>query len=437
MKHKIFILLFIAIICACIIFITIGCSHECSFSEWKEVKAETCTETGLSERTCICGKKEEKIIEINADNHNFSDWTITKEATCTESGLKTRNCACGKTEQLPIEINPENHLFEQISTQETTHCSGIKLHNHCKLCEKNFDITTNKEILNKDDIFVPAIHSDSYDMETFYCSACDKYVIINALQLGKFRDNVNNGNNYIGKTVTLGADIDLDNIEWAPINLFAGIFDGENHTIYNLKISSGDRVGLFGDQWQINTEIKNFTLDGVNINGGEYVGGVLARTASTKLINVHVKNANIKATHYAGGVLGYGYTSILGCSAENVTILCVPNPITNGFDNGDKVGGIVGCMFSGKIEDCSANNITLTGYRDIGGIVGMISNGDGPVSAKNNIAANINICVDQVTNHYGTKDTNAGGVIGRNIGAVTENNTESEINIQYKLNNPA
>ncbi len=395
MKNKIIILLFIALICTTISLIAIGCSHKCSFSEWKETKAATCTQPGLKERSCICGKKEEQIIEINPNGHNL----------------------------------------EEIAAEESKHSSGIKAHNHCTLCNKIFDKTTNNEITNKEDIIAQPTHANSYNEETFFCSACDKFVITNAIQLGKFRDNVNNGERYSGKIVTLDADIDLNNVEWTPINEFYGTFDGENHIIYNLKISSGDRVGLFGNQWEITAEIKNLTLDTVNINGGEYVGGVLARTAYTKLTNVHVKNANIKATHYAGGVLGYGYTSLNGCTAENVEITCIPNATDNGYDNGDKVGGIVGCLFSGSIENCSAINITLTGYRDVGGIVGMLSNGEGAVSAKNNSATNINICIDQVTNHYGTKDTNAGGIIGRNIGAVIENNIEKDINLKYHLNN--
>ncbi len=63
----------------------------------------------------------------------------------------------------------------------------------------------------------------------------------------------------------------------------------------------------------------------------------------------------------------------------------------------------------------------------------MLSNGEGAVSAKNNTTDNIKICVDQVTNHYGTKDANAGEIIGRDIGATTENNVSTNVDIEYKL----
>ncbi len=392
MKNKILVLLFVAIMCTCI-GLLVGCAHTCSFGEWVEIKPATCTEKGLKERVCSCGKKEEEIIPINLSNHNFE---------------------------------------EIIGLQVTLHTNGTKYHNHCTLCDKNFDKDTGTE-LTDENLIIKATHLDSYDKDSLYCELCDKYVITTAEQFRAFRDDVNNGNRYSGKTVILNNDINLNNVEWIPINQFSGIFDGEGHTIYNLKISSGDRVGLFGDQWQVDTEIRNFTLDGVNITGGEYVGAAMARTASTKLININVKNAVISSTHYAGGVLGYGYTTIDGCTADNVTITCTPNAVENGFDNGDKVGGIVGCLFSGKVDNCKATNITLTGYRDIGGIAGMLSNGEGAVSAKNNTTDNIKICVDQVTNHYGTKDANAGEIIGRDIGATTENNVSTNVDIEYKL----
>lgn len=61
--------------------------------------------------------------------------------------------------------------------------------------------------------------------------------ITTAEQLKEFAAKVNAGNTFEGKTVTLGADIDLDNGAWTPIGTnstpFKGTFDGNNHTISN------------------------------------------------------------------------------------------------------------------------------------------------------------------------------------------------------------
>lgn len=63
-----------------------------------------------------------------------------------------------------------------------------------------------------------------------------------------FRDSVNAGNDYGGKTVYLMQDIDLKGIcseeigSWEPIGTsekyFAGTFDGKYHTIKNLYINT-------------------------------------------------------------------------------------------------------------------------------------------------------------------------------------------------------
>ena len=46
------------------------------------------------------------------------------------------------------------------------------------------------------------------------------YLIKNHAELEYFRNSVNAGNNYAGKYVALAADIDLGNIEWAPIGVY-------------------------------------------------------------------------------------------------------------------------------------------------------------------------------------------------------------------------
>ncbi|MFR5091690.1 MAG: hypothetical protein ACLTDR_06410 [Adlercreutzia equolifaciens] len=92
----------------------------------------------------------------------------------------------------------------------------------------------------------------------------DPYLIENASQLAAFRDAVNAGDDYDGKYVALGADVDLEGAEWTPISAgtrkgsgiaegstpFAGTFDGAGHTVSGLKITSTQgadyAIGLFG-----------------------------------------------------------------------------------------------------------------------------------------------------------------------------------------------
>lgn len=92
----------------------------------------------------------------------------------------------------------------------------------------------------------------------------DPYLIENASQIAAFRDAVNAGDDYDGKYVAPGADVDLEGAEWTPIGAgtrkssgiaegstpFAGTFDGAGHTVSGLKITSTQgadyAIGLFG-----------------------------------------------------------------------------------------------------------------------------------------------------------------------------------------------
>ena len=58
----------------------------------------------------------------------------------------------------------------------------------------------------------------------------------------EFRDSVNNGKSFAGEEVLLDADIDLSGETWIPIGTgetpFAGKFNGGNHTISGLRITT-------------------------------------------------------------------------------------------------------------------------------------------------------------------------------------------------------
>ena len=135
-------------------------------------------------------------------------------------------------------------------------------------------------------------------------TAEDPYIIMNATQLGRFRDSVNSGTNYSKQYIKLGADIDLSGVEnWEPIgnstNEFQGIFDGtkttdehgnvtETYIISNLTINrpSQNDVGLFG--FTTGGEVKNFTLNNANVTGYLDVGAVAGTPHTSKYTNINV-----------------------------------------------------------------------------------------------------------------------------------------------------
>ena len=62
-----------------------SCGHEHFYGEWVTVKAPTCTETGVQERTCECGQKESGV--LSALGHKAgADATCTENSACTVCG---------------------------------------------------------------------------------------------------------------------------------------------------------------------------------------------------------------------------------------------------------------------------------------------------------------------------------------------------------------
>lgn len=195
--------------------------------------------------------------------------------------------------------------------------------------------------------------------------AAKTVTVSSASQLAGFAQAVNGGTHYSGYTVTLTSDIDLAGKPWTPAGnvasypsvTFSGTFDGNGHTIYNLN---------------------------ANASGTTYATAGLFGSLTGKVKNLNLVGGKVNSTHYAGSICGYSSSNvgmeISGCTVEDFTIVSVPEMFNGEYDNGDKVGGIVGYMDGGdKVSDCVVRNTTVKGYRDIGGVAGYCNNG-GPIS---------------------------------------------------------
>ena len=245
-------------------------------------------------------------------------------------------------------------------------------------------------------------------------------VIYRTEDLKALSDQVGGGSSFIGKTVILVNDIDLSGISWAPIGKdtsapFSGTFDGNGKTIGNLTVNmeGSDFVGLFGYVTG-GALIQNFTVENAKVTGRDRVGVIVGDLYTRSTVdNVHVVGAKVTAGHWAGGIVGYTYCNITNCSVTDSEISAVPYLSNDSYDNGDKVGGIVGQAFSSVITGNIVFDVTLNAYRDVGGIVGQLAK-DGVVPTfTGNYARNVTISIDQLTYSYGLKDENHGKLIGR------------------------
>ena len=243
----------------------------------------------------------------------------------------------------------------------------------------------------------------------------DNVTINNAAQLAGLARDVNSGNTYAGKTVTLTADLNLDNKPWIPIgNLvsypgqsFNGTFDGGNHTIYNLKCD-GDYVGT------------------------HEVSGLFGSTVGP-IRNVTVKGAEITSNHYAAVIVAYFSTNkplvIENCHAINCNVTSTPQQINGSWDDGDKVGGIIGYFASSTsytIKNCTVDNCNISAFRDCGGIFGA---GTWTTDISGNRVTNSTIIANQEGYAPYSKDFNVGAICGRKTGGTNlgDNNTYENV----------
>lgn len=271
------------------------------YTRSKTISTLTCTQDGVTEKYCDCGYKT--TVTVKASGHDYVVETV--DATCTEDGIEKTSCSkctLGKTEKI---------LYAAHNVGD----DGV-----CSVCKKN-------------------IWDGSWDV-SWYSESETVFTIMTPEQLAGFAVLVNDGNNFYGKTVKLGADIYLGDRDWTAIGTedkyFEGTFDGQNHTVsgFIYRAIDGKYVGLFGVNYG---EIKNVSvaecrarIDSQLYNNGKvnmiYFGAIVASNAG-KLDNcsadvdvmIKIKGGLfVHAMVDAAGIVGANQSSgvISNCSAS-------------------------------------------------------------------------------------------------------------------------
>lgn len=211
------------------------------------------------------------------------------------------------------------------------------------------------------------------------------YLIKTAEDLATFASMVNGGETFEGKTVKLGANIDLLDKEWTPIGTssisFQGTFDGDNHKISNLNINGGKKSnqGLFG--YTTVGEIKNLVVENAKVTGRLNVGVVAGTPYTSKYTNITVKGVvEVNGFAYVGGVGGknaYANWTDVTVDVEEGSYVKA-NSVENGTAYRTYVGGVVG--FNGEGGHSFTNiksNIDVYGTTcDVGGLFGIAHYGN-------------------------------------------------------------
>ena len=186
------------------------------------------------------------------------------------------------------------------------------------------------------------------------------YIINNVDDMVILSKAVNAGEDWTKNTwikiATANEIFDFDGItEFEPIgtstNKFTSSFDGNGVTIKNLNLTGTTYTGVFG-----------------------YASGGWTHTIE----NIHIdKSSSFSSNNtYLGSLAGY---------AEGITITnCHNNGATvTASGTASEVGGLIGYMLSGTISDCSSN-ANVSGYTDVGGLMGHAGYGNGKVEMYNN-----------------------------------------------------
>ena len=201
-----------------------------------------------------------------------------------------------------------------------------------------------------------------------------EFTISDSADLAGLAKLVNAGNNFSGKTIKLGADIDLGGKEWTPIgnstNKFEGVFDGDEHTITNLYVNKPNSThqGLFGyikGTGYTNCLVTDLNLTNVNVTGFNYTGGLSGQAYTCGFKNVTV-SGNVIGGRYVGGLVGHVYTQFEGCNFVG--------SVTGEYGLRDQIGGIAGSG-DGRFYNCTAiqgadSEYLVSGDCWNGGIIG-------------------------------------------------------------------
>ena len=178
-------------------------------------------------------------------------------------------------------------------------------------------------------------------------STDEPYLITNLEDLLKFRDDVNNGNTYVGKYVVQLENIDLTGETWIPIgntetgNYFYGIYDGTGHTILSLNTIEVGSNGFFG---RLGGIVQNLGIESGTING-LCCGAIASHSASStaKIINCYNK-AKVIGELRAGGIADNFMGSIIGCWSD----CTLEGKVTGGIAAFD-VGSVDMCYTSAEV----------------------------------------------------------------------------------------
>ena len=329
----------------------------------------------------------------------------------------------------------------------------------CDLSTVNCEETSLVTIDSGDDVYIVVDGGVVDNPISWYKENGDLSPITTLDELVEFAAVVNSGiDDFKGRTVTLGADIDLGGAAWDPIgddvNSFKGIFDGQDYEVTGLTISMTDTenvdlyLGLFGsvvgDQNSSFTKVsdlyydgelnesavsdekytavvRNLVVSGVDVEAsGSFVAAVSGYSEYALFSNVRVTDGTIVGTNSVGGIVGRGLSTVIaGCSVgteDGVMQISTFNEAEGSIYN---IGGIAGALravggvtgYPSAVID-SVNWADLSVYLTTGGAGGIVGHSNGSALLIYGCENRGDVTITKVGTVGSTANVIAGGIAG-------------------------
>lgn len=214
-------------------------------------------------------------------------------------------------------------------------------------------------------------------------SETNPIVIKSAAQLAYLAQSENGGESYAGKYFKLTKNIALADKPWTPIGgsfqgsvgerPFKGYFDGDNKTIYGLKVvaeKDGEnnpykRSGLFGfvnnSSKSSVVYIKNLKIIGANVLNENQFSGILCGTAHDVDISGVEVSGTVTARGWCGGLVGSITRSAISACKAKVKVTSTGS-----------AGGLCAESIGLELSGCSVSSSEVVGTVQTGGLLGII-----------------------------------------------------------------
>lgn len=240
-------------------------------------------------------------------------------------------------------------------------------------------------------------------------------------------------------TITLTQDYDFTGYEWEKFVANTPVVikseEGSTHTIKGITVTecNKDAIGFIAAASKSVT-FEDVKFDNTSITSNRKEVSVLVGklNSGSKLYatNVTITNTYLYGLSCVAPLTGRTENGQIVIDVDNVVVdggtITSYNPVTVATEDGegDKIGGLFG-QFQGTgsstldINGCTVKNITLSGTRDIGGIIAYIN--DAVANLTNNKVENVTFAASVSGGMRKDKGTrNVGGFIGTVQGSATQ-----------------